>query len=243
MSNTKHYRKGDEKPVFPNDGIYQLYSMRFCPYVARIHLVLDSKNIPYHTVNIHLNDKPDWLFEANPLGKVPALQLVDKPNAPFVYESLLIAEYLDEVHPQNKLYPSDPLAKLQEKIWIERFSSIASKFYNIVDGVAQWNAIQNDLDEFERELQRRGTTYFGGAKAGILDYAIWPWFQRTEVLDVIFGKGCTFSEERFPKLTKWYKTLVENDDAVKKYNFPKEAYVKYYQSRCAGAVDYDVLVQ
>lgn len=192
---------GDENPVFPNDGIYQLYSMRFCPYAARTHLVLDAKEIPYHTVNIHLNDKPEWLFDANPLGKVPALQLVNKPNAPFVYESLLIAEYLDEVHPQNKLYPTDPLAKLQEKIWIERFSPIASKFHQTnVDGTAQWNDIQNGLDEFERELNRRGTTYYGGEKPNILDYAIWPWFPRIESLDVIFGEGCTFSETRFPKL-------------------------------------------
>lgn len=175
--------------------------MRFCPYAARTHLVLDAKNIPYHTVNIHLLDKPEWLFEANPLGKVPALQLVDKPNKPFVYESLLIAEYLDEVHPQNKLYPSDPLAKLQEKIWIECFSPIATKFHQtMVDGAAQWNDIQNGLDEFERELARRGTTYFGGDKPNILDYAIWPWFPRTEALDVIFGDGCTFSETRFPCL-------------------------------------------
>lgn len=177
--------------------------MRFCPYAARTHLVLDAKNIPYHTVNIDLNAKPDWFFAANPLGKVPALQLVDKPNAPFIYESLLISEYLDEVYPENKLYPSDPLAKVQEKIWIERFSSIASKFHQKVDdGKAQWNDIQTGLDTFESELNRRATTYFGGEKPNILDYSIWPWFPRTEVLDVIFGDGCTFSETRFPKLVR-----------------------------------------
>lgn len=177
--------------------------MRFCPYAARTHLVLDAKNIPYHTVNINLIDKPEWLFEANPLGKVPALQLIDKPNAPFIYESLLIAEYLDEVHPENKLYPADPLAKLQEKLWIERFSSVASKFHqSVTDGVAQWNAIQIGLDEFEAELNSRGSIYFGGDKPNILDYAIWPWFSRTDVLEEIFAEGCTFSEKRFPKLVK-----------------------------------------
>lgn len=194
---------GSEKPVFTDDGIYRLYSMRFCPYAARSHLVLDAKKIPYHTVNIHLLDKPEWLFDANPIGKVPALQLVDKPNAPFIYESLLIAEYLDDVHPENKLYPSDPLAKVQEKLWIERFGTIASKFHaKIVDGPAQWDEIQKGLDEFEHELSLRGTSYFGGDKANILDYAIWPWFPRTEVLDVLFGKGCTFSEQRFPHLVR-----------------------------------------
>lgn len=175
--------------------------MRFCPYAARVHLVLDAKNIPYHTVNINLSDKPEWLFDANPLGKVPALQLVDKPNAPFVYESLLIAEYLDEVHSENKLYPSDPFAKLQEKLWIERFELVAKRFYqSFVDGVSAWNDILNGFDEFEQELQRRDTIYFGGEKPNILDYAIWPWFIRTEVAAQLFADGCEFSENRFPKL-------------------------------------------
>lgn len=194
---------GSSKPDFPKDGAYRLYSMRYCPYAARVHLVLDAKNLPYHTANIHLNNKPEWLFDANPNGKVPALQLVDKPGEPFVYESMLIAEYLDEVHPENKLYPSDPFEKLQEKLWIERFGPVANKFHQtFVDGVAAWNDILNLIDEFEKELNRRGTVYFGGDKPNILDYAIWPWFPRTEVVGEIFANGCAFSEKRFPKLVR-----------------------------------------
>lgn len=175
--------------------------MRLCPYAARTHLVLDAKNVPYHTINIHLVDKPEWLFEANPLGKVPALQLVDKPGAPFIYESMLISEYLDEVHPENKLYPSDPLKKVQEKLLIERFEKLASKFYITTgDRVELWNDIQKDLDVFENELNVRGTVYFGGSKPNILDYAMWPWFIRTELAEQLFASGCTFSEKRFPNL-------------------------------------------
>lgn len=37
--------------------------------------------------------------------------------------------------------------------------------------------------------------------------------------------------------------MVENDSAVKKYYFLKDAYVKYYKSRRAGIPDYDVLVE
>lgn len=37
--------------------------------------------------------------------------------------------------------------------------------------------------------------------------------------------------------------MVENDSAVKKYRFPKDAYVKYYHARRAGIPDYDVLVE
>lgn len=194
---------GSSKPDFPDDGAYRLYSMRYCPYAARVHLVLDAKNIPYHTANIHLKNKPEWLFDANPSGKVPALQLVNRPGAPFISESMLIAEYLDEVHPENKLYPNDPFEKLQEKLWIERFGPIATKFFQtFVDGRVAWYDILNGIDEFEKELNRRGTVYFGGDKPNILDYAIWPWFQRTEVAGEIFSDGCEFSEERFPKLVR-----------------------------------------
>lgn len=175
--------------------------MRFCPYAARTHLMLDAKKIPYHTLNIDLVEKPEWLFEANPIGKVPALQLVDKPNAPFIYESMLIAEYLDDVHPQNKLYPSDPLKKIQEKLWIARFDSLAVKFFvNTDDRVALWDSIQMGFDEFEHELMVRDAIYFGGSRPNVLDYAMWPWFIRTEVPDILFGPNCTFSEKRFPKL-------------------------------------------
>lgn len=175
--------------------------MRFCPYAARTHLMLDAKKIPYHTININLVEKPEWLFEANPIGKVPALQLVDQPTEPFIYESMLIAEYLDDVHPQNRLYPSDPLKKVQEKLWIARFDSVATKFFaRPEDRIALWDGIQSGLDEFERELSVRGTIYFGGSNPNVLDYSMWPWFIRTELPDVLFAPGCTFSEKRFPNL-------------------------------------------
>lgn len=189
--------------MFEDDGQLRLYSMRFCPYAARVHLVLDAKRIPYHTININLIKKPDWLFEANPFGKVPCLQLVDKPGAPFVYESLLIAEYLDEVKPEPKLYPNDLLEKLQEKLWIERFAPIASKFYQAAASKDSdiWNDARNLLDNFETELTRRGTNHFGGdCHANILDYAIWPFFQFFEIAKELFGEDNDFNGERYPAL-------------------------------------------
>lgn len=210
--------EGSPKPALEEDGQLRMYSMRFCPYAQRVHLVLDAKKIPYHTFNVNLMDKPEWLFEANPLGKVPCLQLVDKPGAPFVYESLLIAEYLDEVHPEPKLYPTDPLEKLQEKLWIERFSPVASKFHQAsvcADAdtkSALWDEIQTLLDPFEAELTRRDTRYFGGDRhANILDYAIWPWFQRIEITKELFGDECEFSGERFPALVSICLHLTNDD--------------------------------
>jgi pyrimidodiazepine synthase len=44
--------------------------MRFCPYAQRVHLVLDAKGIAYHTIFINLTEKPEWLTEKSPLGKL-----------------------------------------------------------------------------------------------------------------------------------------------------------------------------
>lgn len=179
--------------------------MRFGPCPILAHLVLDAKNIPYHTININLSDKPDWLFEANPLGQVPCLQLVDKPGAPFVYESMLIAEYLDEVHPEPKLFPADPLEKLQEKLWIERFTPVTKHFYNAfmstdsVAAISFWNETLDLSDDFEAELNKRGSKYFGGNEhANILDYAIWPYFMRFQIAQQLFGGE--LSSQRFSSL-------------------------------------------
>lgn len=105
--------------------------MRFCPYAQRAHLVLEAKNIPYHTANINLKQKPEWLTQKSPLGKVPALEIPSVKGDPLI-ESLIIAEYLDEQYPQNPLIAKDPLQRARDKILIERFNSFITPFYRLV---------------------------------------------------------------------------------------------------------------
>lgn len=180
--------------------------MRFCPYAQRAHLVLDAKNIPYHTVNINLTEKPEWYPNVNPNGKVPAIQLVNETGSPFIVESMIITEYLDDKYPQNPLYPRDPLEKAQTKLWIERFGQVTAAFYRAVfnpenpdKGLEDFG---NELDKFEAELKNRGTPYFGGNIVNILDYAIWPWMERLELVKVIFGDKFQFTKQRYPLLVR-----------------------------------------
>ena len=105
--------------------------MRFCPYAQRAHLVLDAKNIPYHTININLKQKPEWLTQKSPLGKVPALEIPSVKGDPLI-ESLVVAEYLDEAYPENPLRSSDPLQRARDKILIERFAAIGPIFYKLL---------------------------------------------------------------------------------------------------------------
>lgn len=181
--------------------------MRFCPFAHRVHLILNAKNLPYHAVYINLTEKPEWYSKVNPNGKVPALQLVNEPNEPFLVESLMICEYLDEKYPDVKVYPRDPLEKAETKIWIDRFAPIAGIFYRLVYEQNTEEVSDKLLDDlyaalrpFEDELERRGTQYFGGKKPNIFDYAIWPWFERVGVLSSIVGDKYQFDHHNFPKL-------------------------------------------
>src|ERR1051326_2647285 len=51
-----------------------LYDADRCPFCARVRIVLAEKGIEYEDVQIDLADRPAWLYEKNPLGKVPVLE-------------------------------------------------------------------------------------------------------------------------------------------------------------------------
>ncbi|KAL9901761.1 pyrimidodiazepine synthase-like [Glossina fuscipes] len=245
MSAGKHLNKGSTIPELPDDGMLRLYSMRFCPYSHRVHLVLDAKKIPYHTIFIDVSDKPEWLTDLNPLGKVPALQLVKETGQPALVESLIISEYLDEKYPENRLFPKDSLRKAQDKILIERFNPVIGAMYKMfVSPEVVPGAITNvstGLDIFEDELQKRGSAYFGGDKPGMLDYMIWPWCERSEMLKYLLGNKYEMDKKRFNNLLKWRDLMIE-DEAVKCFYLDGETHAKFMKTRREGNPNYNMLV-
>jgi len=54
--------------------VLTLYDAPRCPYCARVRIVLAEKDIPYEPVVIDLSDRPAWIYEKNPTGKVPILE-------------------------------------------------------------------------------------------------------------------------------------------------------------------------
>lgn len=180
--------------------------MRFCPFAHRVHLTLNAKNIPYHVVYINLSDKPEWYGQLNPNGKVPALHLVNEPDQPFLTESLHICEYLDEKYSATALFPKDPLQKVQAKLLIERFSPTAGAFYRLMfdpelkDVKKSLEEFHRGLDAFEEELTKRNAPYFGGASLNIIDYGIWPWFERFGALTAVHGDKYELNAKNYPKL-------------------------------------------
>jgi glutathione S-transferase len=79
--------------------------------------MLAEKGIPYEPVAIDLSNRPGWLYEKNPAGRVPVLE-----EDTFVLpESVVIMEYLDERYPEPALLPADPAQGALERLRVFRF--------------------------------------------------------------------------------------------------------------------------
>ncbi|KZC08264.1 PREDICTED: pyrimidodiazepine synthase-like [Dufourea novaeangliae] len=237
---SKHLAAGSvAQPIVP--GKIRLYSMRFCPYAQRIHLVLDAKNIPYDVVYINLISKPDWFLEKSCFGKVPCVELEEGET---LYESLVIAEYLDEAYPQNKLYPNNPLAKARDKLLIDRFNSVINTMYKLYLNIPTERDVFEEalagLEVFEKELATRATPFFSGNSPGMLDFMIWPWWERSDVMKVLRGEQFVMPRDRFKKLLEW-KSGMKKNSAVKNSYLDTEVHAKFMQSRLAGIPQYDLV--
>jgi len=243
-----HLTLGSQLPILPKDGKLRLYSMRFCPYAQRIHLVLDAKKIPYHTINVNLKAKPEWLIQKSPLGKVPALEIPSVGGDPLI-ESLIIAEYLDDRYPEHPIFSKDPLQRARDKVLIERFSGISPIFYKLArteewsDETAKLMESSDKIyDIFEAELKARGTKFFfGSGHPGFLDYMIWPWVERITALPFVLGDKYEKPDKvRFASLIQWSRDM-KQDSAVQASIISGENHYKFVQSSAAGVPQYDML--
>ena len=114
-------------------------------------------NRRYEVVNVNLNKKPDWYLKLNPLGQVPFLQHDDGRGLP---ESLIVADYLDEIYPENRLSPTDPFVRATHRVLIEIFGKVITNYYKLLrDDKEDRENILKALDTIEEKLQG---DFFGG---------------------------------------------------------------------------------
>lgn len=93
-----------------------LYDSPGSPCARRVRIVLLEKGLAWTTRLVDLTKmeqkRPEYLA-LNPNGVVPTLL----HGARVIYESNVITEYLDDVFPGPHLYPADPWARAQAKMW------------------------------------------------------------------------------------------------------------------------------
>jgi len=117
---------------------------------------------------VNLKEKPDWLFERNPLGAVPILE----HNGRVLYESAICEEFLEEAFPgsttgTHDLLPSCPYDRAKVRLLMLKYDKVSSaSCYSAPDRTAEYCddrvcvsvCLQAYLQDYTMR-QKKGTTF------------------------------------------------------------------------------------
>jgi len=174
-----------------------LYDAARCPYCARARIALAEKGLEYEVLEIDLSDRPQWIYEKNPTGRVPVIE----EDAWILPESSVILEYLEERYPEPPLLPPDPADRALARVWIFRHDDFTKPYYALrreEAGAAE--KFDEQLAKLEEALSRQA--WLTGAEYGLADIAYVPWVLRArDMLGV--------SLDAFPAVREWLARLEE----------------------------------
>jgi RNA polymerase-associated protein len=160
-----------------------LYDADRCPYCARVRIVLAEKGIEYEVVPVDLDDRPAWIYEKNPTGRVPVLE----EGAFVLPESAVIDEYLEERYPEPPLLPADPGERAAARVLIFRFDDLSRPYYALRRGEERARArLDEQLAKLDALLAAQ--SFLTGREFGLADIAYLPWILRArDRMDVDLG--------------------------------------------------------
>lgn len=92
----------------------QLWHAIECPYSMRVRLVLHEKGLGYRSHVVTLDDVGDEVRSRNPMGEVPVLEHGDCA----IYQTGIIAEYLEERFPQPALFPKSAAPRARARLLV-----------------------------------------------------------------------------------------------------------------------------
>lgn len=168
-----------------------------CPYCARVRIALAEKGLAHESVVIDLQDRPAWLYELNPVGKVPVIE----EDGWVLPESAVINEYLEERYPEPALLPDDPAARAAARLLIFRHDDLARPYYALRrESPGADVEFAAAADVLEDVLSR--APYLTGESFGLADVAYVPWLIRARDL-----LGVSFAP--YPSLQAWLSRTAE----------------------------------
>lgn len=174
-----------------------LYNAARCPYAARARIVLAEKGIEFEAVEIDLSDRPAWLYEKNPAGRVPVIE----EDGWVLAESAVIMEFLEERYPEPPLLPPDPADRAAVRLLVFRDHDFTDPYYAFrrgEDGARE--DFEAALGRFDALLAER--PYLGGMEYGLADIAFVPWLLRARDMLGVELDG-------LPALADWLARLEE----------------------------------
>ena len=185
----------------------KVISLKICPYVQQVRLLLEAKKIKYEVEDIDPANRSLWLMEASPdSGEVPVL-VTDEGE--ILFQSDAIMEYVDEVF-GDPLLKGGSLMKARDRAW----GYLASDNY-LVQCSTQRSPDEATLKERLEELtpifvqtekHLIEQPYFHGKEFSLVDIDWLPLLHRAAL--IYKHSGYDFLET-YPNLKKWQEALLK----------------------------------
>jgi glutathione S-transferase len=194
-----------------------VYGSLLSPYVRKVLMTLQLKNIQYDFQELHpLKDTDKQkLKQLNPLGKIPVYQEDDF----IISDSSVICAYLDKKYPQHNIIPNSPQL-LANSLWYEEYSdtkltpAIVTIFVNKItklklnlppDDNAIKHGLEIELPEIFNYLDQAiaSKKYFINESISIADISIASAFMSYKLLKL------NMDESRWKHLTQYLNFIFE----------------------------------
>ena len=216
-----------------------LYAGWFCPFVQRVWMVLEEKQVLFQYIEVDPYHKPQSLMSLNPRGLLPTLEYHGKP----LYESTVICEFLEETYPDQgpKLQPQDTYDRARMRIWVDFVTSrLIPAFYRLLqcqEREARLEELRRQfagyVEEWASEIDPQWS-FFMGKEPTLVDFAFLPWAERTWVLREFKGGDgipAVFEKKDDPAWRKyhlWFRNMMARE-SVQSTLSKREHYMPIYQ--------------
>ncbi len=105
-----------------------LYYHQQSNFSRKIRILLVEKNLYCELKEVDLRNKPPEFLKISPIGRVPVFV---EEDGTVIWDSTLIAEYLDHTYPQPSFYPKDPTKRLECRKWEELADHLGDNIINL----------------------------------------------------------------------------------------------------------------
>jgi glutathione S-transferase len=164
------------------------------PYARKARVVLAEKKIDYDWILDSPNDPDTSVTRYNPLARIPVLVLDDDTA---LFDSPVIVEYLDNLAPNNKLFPQPS----RERVEVKRWEALADGVLDAAVG-CRLEQLRPEGERSEKWMRREREVIDAALTAMARELGDQPWCMGTPFTFADIAVGCAlgYLDFRFPDI-------------------------------------------